>query len=65
MDPQRLTDTARGLLGALTRRAQDAASAVIGGSDVDELLQDPLLVTSLERYAVEHDEPLELSLIHI
>jgi len=62
VDSQRLSDTARGLLGSVTRRARTATSAAtsaVGGSrDVDALLQDPGLVASLERYAVEHDLPL-------
>ena len=42
----------------MTRRARDAASAVTGPADLDELLADPGLVTALERYAVEHDLPI-------
>ena len=42
----------------MTRRARDAASAVTGPADLDELLADPGLVTALERYAAEHNLPI-------
>jgi glycerol-3-phosphate O-acyltransferase len=58
VDSQQLSDTARGFLGSVTRRARAATSAIVGSRDIDALLQDPGLVASLERYAVEHDTPL-------
>ena len=58
MDAQRLAGTARGWVSSVTRRARDAASAVTGPADLDELLADPGLVTALERYAAEHDLPI-------
>ncbi|HOV02133.1 MAG TPA: lysophospholipid acyltransferase [Dermatophilaceae bacterium] len=59
MDAQRLADTARGWVGSAARRAREAAGAVTGsGPDIQELLADPGLAASLERYAAEHDLPI-------
>ncbi len=55
MDAQRLAGMARGWVGSASRRARDAADVVTGvGSDIEEILADPGLVASLERYAAEH-----------
>ncbi|MBK6301318.1 MAG: lysophospholipid acyltransferase [Actinomycetales bacterium] len=59
MDAQRLAETARGWVGSATRRAREAVVAVTGsGPDIEELLADPGLAASLERYAAENDLPL-------
>jgi glycerol-3-phosphate O-acyltransferase len=59
VDAQRLADTARGWVGSAARRAREAAGAVTGsGPDIQELLADPGLAASLERYAAEHDLPI-------
>lgn len=58
MDAQRLAGTARGWVSAVTRRARDAASAVTGPTDLEDILTDPGLVTALERYAAEHHLPI-------
>ncbi|HPV78594.1 MAG TPA: lysophospholipid acyltransferase [Dermatophilaceae bacterium] len=59
MDAQRLAETARGWVGSAARRAREAAGAVTGsGPDIQELLADPGLAASLERYAAEHDLPI-------
>jgi glycerol-3-phosphate O-acyltransferase len=59
VDAQRLAETARGWVGSAARRAREAAGAVTGsGPDIQELLADPGLAASLERYAAEHDLPI-------
>jgi glycerol-3-phosphate O-acyltransferase len=59
VDAQRLAETARGWVGSATRRAREAVVAVTGsGPDIEELLADPGLAASLERYAAEHDLPI-------
>ncbi|MBK7272024.1 MAG: 1-acyl-sn-glycerol-3-phosphate acyltransferase [Actinomycetales bacterium] len=59
MDAQRLAETARGWVGSATRRAREAVVAVTGsGPDIEEVLADPGLAASLERYAAENDLPL-------
>jgi glycerol-3-phosphate O-acyltransferase len=59
VDAQRLAETARGWVGSATRRAREAVVAVTGsGPDIEEVLADPGLGASLERYAAENDLPL-------
>ena len=56
MDAQRLAGMARGWVGSASRRARDAADVVTGvGPDIEQILAEPGLVTSLERYAAEND----------
>ena len=58
VDAQRLAGTAREWVSSAARRARSAASAALGHPQVEEVLTDPGLVTSLERYAAEHGLPL-------
>jgi glycerol-3-phosphate O-acyltransferase len=56
VDAQRLAGMARGWVGSASRRARDAADVVTGvGPDIEQILAEPGLVTSLERYAAEND----------
>ena len=55
MDAQRLAGAARDWVTSASRRARDVASTAVGGADeVEEILAEPALATSLERYAAEH-----------